>query len=194
MLLGEVDTGLLARHRAALPSPATAATDRDLALAALFLLDPARRGGERVDAVRRSVVAVERRGWLAFRTATATTRWRFSIPPQTAPSPRSSPISAAQASRWNARAARWRRRARWAPDGTLVCTLAGARLSITALRQRQSVIVIDGAAMRRLDIVDPMVGAEDRGADSGRLQAPMLGKVTVVHAAVPAIRSSAAKR
>ncbi len=37
--------------------------------------------------------------------------------------------------------------------------------------------------MRRLDIVDPLAGAEDRGVDAGRLQAPMPGKVTLVQVA-----------
>ncbi len=178
---GEVDTGFIARHRAALLPPPVAATDRDLALAALFLL--LQRRAEAASAARASADP-----WSPWHAADG---WRLnghSYHTLTFADP-----AAEGATRTVVAHFRGPGFALECPggtiaaegmlgaDGTLTASLDGARITVTALRQRQAVIVIEGAHTRRLDIVDPMAGAEDRGADSGRLQAPMPGKVTAVH-------------
>jgi len=181
---GEVDTGFIARHRAALLPPPSAATDRDLALAALFLLLQRRAEAGRI-------AAQSADPWSPWHAADG---WRLNGDSYHA-------LSFADPAADGAKAtviAHFRgpgfalecpggtiaAEGVLAANGTLTASLDGTRVTVTALRQRQSVVVIDGAFTRRLDIVDPMAGAEDRGADSGRLQAPMPGKVTVVHVKV----------
>ncbi|MBL8703737.1 MAG: acetyl/propionyl/methylcrotonyl-CoA carboxylase subunit alpha [Rhodospirillales bacterium] len=178
---GEVDTGFIARHRAALLPPPVAATDRDLALAALFLLLQ-----RRSEAARTAAQSAD--PWSPWHAADG---WRLngdSYHALTFADPASDGARATVIAHFRGSGFALEcpggtiaAEGTLAADGALAATLDGMRATVTALRQRQSVFVIDGAFARRLDIVDPMAGAEDRDADSGRLQAPMPGKVTVVH-------------
>ncbi|MCC6468148.1 MAG: acetyl-CoA carboxylase biotin carboxylase subunit [Alphaproteobacteria bacterium] len=180
---GEVDTGFIARYRADLIKPLPPASDRELALAALGLL-LARRDEARQQAAR------SHDPWSPWH---ATDGWRlngdsyhrlvFHDPARTGPAP----VAVTAHFRGSCFAleigsATIQAHGALAPDGTLKAVLDGAHVAATVLRQGQAVALIEGAAMRRLDIVDPLAGAEERRVDTGKLQAPMPGKVTMVHA------------
>jgi len=181
---GAVDTGFIARHRDALLPPAAPATDRDLALAALYLM--LARRAEAASAAGQSADP-----WSPWH---ATDGWRLNGDSYHAltfddPSPGERAAIRAVAHFRGADFAielptgTIAARGALAADGTLTAVLDGVRATVTVVRRGQSLYLIEGAAMRRLDVVDPMAGAEARGADAGRLQAPMPGKITLVRAA-----------
>jgi 3-methylcrotonyl-CoA carboxylase alpha subunit len=181
---GAVDTGFIARHRADLIAPAAPAGERALALAVLGLLLARRREAER--AARQSADP-----WSPWH---ATDGWRLngdSYHRLALRDPaRSDPATVSVTAHFRGRgfaieigAATIQAHGTLAKDGVLRAVLDGTHFAATVLRLGQSVVLIEGARTRRFDIVDALAGAEDRGTDSGRLQAPMPGKVTMVHVA-----------
>ncbi|MCC7048636.1 MAG: biotin/lipoyl-binding protein [Alphaproteobacteria bacterium] len=179
---GEVDTGFIGRYRADLIKPLPPASDRELALATLGLL-LARRDEARRQAAR------SRDPWSPWH---ATDGWRlngdsyhrrmFRDPARDDAAPVA--VTAhfgGDGFVLDVNEAKIAARGTMDPDGTIKAVLNGMHVTATVLRQGQAVVLIQGARMRRLEIVDPLAGAEDRGADTGRLQAPMPGKVTMVH-------------
>jgi 3-methylcrotonyl-CoA carboxylase alpha subunit len=184
---GEVDTGFIGRHRAELIKPAAPASDRELALAALGLL-LARREEARLRAAHAADP------WSPWH---ATDGWRlngdsyhrlvFHDPARSDPAP-VAVIAHFRGAGFalEIKQATIQASGTLTPEGTMRAALDGTHVTATFLRQGQSVVLIQGARMRRLDIVDPLAGAEERRADTGRLQAPMPGKVTMVHVAAGA--------
>jgi 3-methylcrotonyl-CoA carboxylase alpha subunit len=178
----EVDTGFIARHRAELIRPAAPASNRELALAALGLL-LLRREEARAAALRSADP------WSPWH---ATDGWRlngdsyhrrvFRDPARGDAAP--VPVTAhfrGEGFVIDVNDATIAARGSLDSDGVVKAILDGTHVAATVLRQGQSVVLIEGAGMRRLEIIDPLAGAEERGADTDRLQAPMPGKVTMVH-------------
>jgi 3-methylcrotonyl-CoA carboxylase alpha subunit len=66
-------------------------------------------------------------------------------------------------------------------DGRLRVTLAGRRFEAAVVRQEQSLTIFCEGAVERLELVDPIAAAVVSEGPSGRLTAPMPGRIVQLH-------------
>ncbi|MCK6451411.1 MAG: acetyl/propionyl/methylcrotonyl-CoA carboxylase subunit alpha [Alphaproteobacteria bacterium] len=184
---GEVDTGFIPRHRDALSPPAAPADDRALALAALALLlgrvaEAARHAGDSADPWSPWHAAD---GWRLNGDNHHTLRFRD---PARGDSADVAVVAHFRRLGYALDLPGGRQDATGTldADGRLTATLAGARVAVSVVRQGDTIVLIDGVRVRRLQFIDPLAGAAEHEGEGSRLQAPMPGKVTAVHVAAGA--------
>jgi 3-methylcrotonyl-CoA carboxylase alpha subunit len=174
---GDVDTGFIARHRAALVPDAAPLSDRILGLAALGWL--LARQGE----VRRAAGASQD----PYSPWNLSTGWRLNDDAYHVLRLRDGKTDVALTVHFRGGGfvldlpdGAMPARGTLGPDGRLAANIGGDVVRATVVRQGDDIIVLADGESRRLTLFNPMHTAEAAEGGGGRLAAPMPGKVIAV--------------
>jgi 3-methylcrotonyl-CoA carboxylase alpha subunit len=170
----EIDTGFIGRHLKALVPPPQAASERVLALAALALMlerqkqtaaspDPWNQiNGWRLNGDARHVVQLRDPVAAEIAMTVHFRRDGFVVDLPSGPLTVHGTVDA---------------------QGRLHADLGGARVTAAVIRRHDELTVIADGASHVLHVVNPVAAMESSAADTGRLTAPMPGKIVAVRVA-----------
>ncbi|MBI3451621.1 MAG: 3-methylcrotonyl-CoA carboxylase, partial [Rhodospirillales bacterium] len=174
---GEVDTGFIGRHRADLVPERRPAPDRALALATLAVLLDRRRAA--AEAAARSADP-----WSPWHRAFG---WRLNDGAYHVLKFRDGAADISVVAHFRGEGfvldlpgGALAARGDLAPDGRLSADLGGTRLMATVVRRGDEITVLAEDGAHALVLYDPLVAAEAEPVDTGRLTAPMPGKIVAV--------------
>jgi 3-methylcrotonyl-CoA carboxylase alpha subunit len=169
---GDVDTGFIARHRAELVPERGAVPDDTLALAALAVV---RARADAALAAEPFSPWARAQGWrlngdahddLVFKDGTREVTLRVHYRPGGYRI--EAPGGAIEAT------------ANLSEEGHLVATLDGRKYQADIVRRGLDIVVFRGAEATSLTLIDRLASAEGQGAGTGKLVAPMPGKIVAV--------------
>jgi 3-methylcrotonyl-CoA carboxylase alpha subunit len=177
-IAGELDTGFIERRGAELMPPAGPASDEVLALASLAVLQRRRAEAE----------ALARRCGDPHSPWHQTTGWRLNVETHGRLVFRDDDREVAVTVHYRPDGYRLElpggeiaARGRLEANGDLRAELAGHHVRATVVRRDHELAVLMGAELHRLVLHDPLALGAAAEAGSGRLTAPMPGRVTEVH-------------
>jgi 3-methylcrotonyl-CoA carboxylase alpha subunit len=174
---GDLDTGFIERHHAALFPEACAASDQVLALASLHVLL------RRSDEAERSAAASSDR-WSPWNL---TTGWQMNGDNHHVLTLRDGDSAVCVTAHYRSDGyllelpgGQLQVRGKLNADGNLLADLGGARVTATVVCHGNDLTVISNGSSHRLTLHDPLAQAGEQETAGGRLTAPMPGKIVAL--------------
>jgi 3-methylcrotonyl-CoA carboxylase alpha subunit len=174
---GDLDTGFIERHRAALFPETTPASDQVLALACLDVL--LRRS---LEAEKAAAASCDR--WAPWHL---TTGWQMNGDNHHVLTLRDSDSAVCITAHYRADGylldlpgGKLQVRGKFDEDGNLLADLGGARVTARVIRHGNDLTLITNGSSHRLNLHDPLAHAGEQEAEGGRLTAPMPGKIVAL--------------